>query len=83
MKDNPRSSMREAWILCLILGMVMINFPFIHIFAGDDWFFSIPLIVLYFGVGWPLSIAVIWLFVRQLEKENHRHQDDSTDSEAP
>lgn len=71
MKNRPESAMREAWILCMILGMVMINFPFIHIFDNDMSILGIPRIVLYFMFGWPASIAVIWLFVRRLEKENH------------
>lgn len=34
-QTDPDNTLREAWILFMIFGMVMINFPFIHIFAGD------------------------------------------------
>ncbi|MFK5925657.1 MAG: hypothetical protein QM483_03405 [Desulfuromusa sp.] len=70
MKEPQRNSIREAWILCLILGVVMINFPFIHIFNTTGLLFGIPELVLYFFIGWPISIAVIWLFVRYLEKDS-------------
>jgi len=68
MKESQRSSIREAWILCLILGLIMINFPFIHIFNSAQLIFGLPKLVLYFFIGWPLSIAVIWYFVRFIGK---------------
>ncbi|MDA3902749.1 MAG: hypothetical protein PF441_04780 [Desulfuromusa sp.] len=67
MKESQRSSIREAWILCLILGLIMINFPFIQIFNTVRLIFGIPILVLYFFIGWPASIAVIWFFVRYIE----------------
>lgn len=66
MKRYQGSSIREAWVLCLILGIIMINFPFIQIFNSSQLIFGIPLLVLYFFVGWPLSILVIYLFTCQL-----------------
>ena len=76
MKTNyPESSLREAWVMFMILGMVMINFPFIHIFGSDRSFFGVPSLVLYFMYGWPASIAVIWLFVRRLEKESQAEEE--------
>lgn len=69
-QDHPDNSLREAWILFMILGMIMINFPFIHIFDGDMSIVGIPSLVVYFMYGWPASIAVIWLFVRRLEKNS-------------
>ena len=70
MKKSQESSIREAWVLCLILGLVMINFPFIHIFNTEQLIFGIPQLVLYFFIGWPVSIAVIWFFVRYMEKDS-------------
>ncbi|MCK4503287.1 MAG: hypothetical protein KAU22_09640 [Desulfuromonadales bacterium] len=64
MKDVQANSIKEAWIISLILGFIMINFPFIHIFNSADPVLGIPKIVLYFFIGWPSSIAVIWFFVR-------------------
>lgn len=53
---------REAWVLCFFLGIVMLNFPFLQIFNNPLKIFGIPLLILYFFVGWPLSIVVIYLF---------------------
>jgi hypothetical protein len=73
-QHRPDNTLREAWILFMILGMIMINFPFIHIFDGDMSLLGIPRLVLYFMYGWPASIAVIWLFVRRLEQESQAQQ---------
>ncbi|MBW6509492.1 MAG: hypothetical protein K0A94_08095 [Desulfuromonadales bacterium] len=66
-QHHPNNTLREAWILFMFLGMIMINFPFIHIFYGDMSILGIPSLVVYFMYGWPASIGVIWLFVRRLE----------------
>lgn len=63
MQETKETSVREAWILCLILGIIMINFPFVHIFNTEQLIFGIPKLILYFFIGWPVSIAVIWFFV--------------------
>lgn len=82
MKKNQGSSTREAWILCLILGIIMLNFPFIQIFNSGEKLFDIPILVLYFFIGWPLSIGVVYLFTCQLandEKNASQAKDDQTD----
>ncbi len=63
-KDNFPVPSRDGWALCFILGVVMLNYPFLHIFNKLTIIFGIPLLVLYFLVGWPLSILVIFLFTR-------------------
>ena len=67
--DKPRntSRLRESWVLCFLLGVVMLNYPFLHIFNKPAAFFDIPVLVLYFFIGWPISIGVIYLFSRVLE----------------
>ena len=77
MRDQQGDSIREAWVICLILGMIMINFPFIQIFNNNQLIFGIPVLILYFFAGWPASILIIWFFVRQIELENHREEDKS------
>lgn len=62
--------LREAWIICFILGVVMLNFPFLHIFNKTQMVLGVPLFILYIMVGWPLSIAVIYLFSVYLGKES-------------
>jgi hypothetical protein len=75
MRDPQGNSTREAWILCLVLGTIMINFPFIHIFNSDHMIFGIPVLVIYFFVGWPASILIIWVFVRQIDLENGQNDE--------
>ena len=77
MKDPQGNSTREAWILCLILGIIMINFPFIHIFSSEHLIFGIPALVLYFFIGWPVSILVTWFFARLLDSESQSSHDET------
>lgn len=64
--QSPSSQFKEAWAIFFILGVIMINYPFIHIFNKSDDLFGIPLLVLYFLLGWPFSILVIYLFTRRI-----------------
>lgn len=58
---------REGWGAFFLLGIVMLNYPFIHIFnKPDDTLFGFPLMVLYLFIGWPISIFVIYLFSHYL-----------------
>ncbi len=72
---NPTST-REAWILCLILGVIMLNFPFLQIFNTGRSIFGIPILVFYFFIGWPISILVIFLFVNRLQREERNQKRD-------
>ena len=83
MKESQGNSIREAWVLCLILGLIMINFPFIHIFNTTQLIFGIPKLVLYFFIGWPVSIAVIWFFVRYMEKGSQNSSEITEDKSDP
>ena len=74
-----RLQLRESWIIFFILGIIMMTFPFLHIFNKPVLLFGAPLLFLYLTVGWIISIIVIYLFViasRQeykspAEKTNH------------
>lgn len=46
----------------------MLNFPFIQTLNKDIDVLGIPLILLYFLVGWPSSILAIYLFPKALTK---------------
>jgi len=81
MKNAKKDSIREAWVLSLILGFIMINFPFIHIFNTVQPLFGIPKLVLYFFVGWPASIAIIWLFVH-FSNSNSQDNDNIVESKS-
>lgn len=60
---------KEAWILFFLLGIIMINYPFIHIFNKTTLVFGIPVLILYFFIGWPISILVTFCFCRFLRPE--------------
>jgi hypothetical protein len=69
-----RLQLRESWIIFFIMGIIMLNFPFLHIFNKSDTLFGFPLMFLYFTVGWAVSIFVIYLFtlgIRQGADERH------------
>jgi uncharacterized membrane-anchored protein len=63
--SNPERLL-EAWVIFFLLGLVMINYPFIHIFNKAAAVFGIPELVLYLLVGWPISILVIYFFSRHM-----------------
>ena len=70
MKSERKLPLRDAWLIWFILGMVMLNYPFLHIFNKDVLIYGIPLTVLYFYIGWPVSIFVIYLFSIYLVRSN-------------
>ncbi len=78
MRPKNPLHLREAWVIFFVLGLVMLNFPFLHIFNKDVQVFGIPLIVLYLLIGWPLSIVVVAFFSYFLGA-----QDDGDDNAAP
>jgi hypothetical protein len=65
-----RLQLAESWIIFFIMGIIMMNFPFILIFNKADSIFGFPLTFLYLYIGWSVSICVIYLFVLAL-----RHSD--------
>lgn len=65
-----RLRLKESWIIFFILGIIMMNFPFLYIFNKSVLLFGIPLLFLYLMAGWIVSIAVIYLFMRA-----SRHED--------
>lgn len=70
MKKPPTTNrLREAWVLFFFLGAVMLNYPFLQVVNKTSTILGIPLLVLYFLLGWPASIGVIYLFSRQLAHE--------------
>jgi hypothetical protein len=69
-----RLSLKESWIIFFILGIIMLNYPFLHIFNKPATLLSIPLLFFYFIAGWCISIIVIYLFTRTIKTGNN-HQD--------
>lgn len=58
-----RLQLRESWIIFFILGIIMMNFPFLHIFNKPLLLLGVPLLFLYLTIGWIISIIVIYLFM--------------------
>jgi Na+-driven multidrug efflux pump len=65
-----RLQLRESWIIFFILGIIMMTFPFLHIFNKAVLLFGVPLLFLYFTAGWIISIIVIYLFMIASRHEN-------------
>ena len=83
MKFSP-NEMQEAWVFFFLLGLIMLNYPFLLIFNQPLFFWSIPLPVLYFFIGWPLSILVVYIFSRSLVSEDERSETaQDTESKSP
>lgn len=63
-----RSKLRQWWWIAFVLGALMINYPFLQIFNRRTTLFGIPLLFLYFILGWAASVAVIGLYVWALHR---------------
>ena len=69
-----RLQLRESWVIFFIMGIIMMNFPFVHIFNKADILFGFPLMFLYLFIGWAVSIFVIYLFTRAVASSERRHE---------
>lgn len=78
MKESKPARFKEAWVLCFILGIIMLNYPFIHIFNKETMVFGFPALVLYLLLGWPVSILVIYLFITNLDDESGHNDSPSS-----
>ena len=75
-----RLHLRETWVVFFILGFIMMNFPFIHIFYAPRRIYGMPLLFLYLTVGWLISIGVILLFVKAFNLPD-KEKNGSSDAE--
>lgn len=73
-----RLQLRESWVIFFIMGIIMLNFPFLHIFNKSGTLFGFPLLFLYFTLGWAFSIFVIYLFTLAVS-QNTPHRNGSKD----
>jgi len=69
-----RLQLRESWVIFFIMGIIMLNFPFLHIFNKSDTLFGFPLLFLYFTAGWAVSIFVIYLFTLAVTRNSSAHR---------
>jgi hypothetical protein len=65
-----RLNLNESWIIFFVLGIIMMNYPFINIFNRSAQLFGIPVFYLYMYTGWLVSILVIYLFVKAIDHED-------------
>ncbi len=65
----------ESWVLFFLLGILMMNYPFIHIFNKNVQLFGVPLLFLYLMGGWAISICVIYLFIRALAENGNQREE--------
>jgi hypothetical protein len=70
-----RLQLRESWIIFFIFGIILLNFPFLHIFNKSDTLFGIPLLFTYFFVGWGISIFIIYLFTLAIENSGTKQME--------
>ncbi|MDF1580130.1 MAG: hypothetical protein P1P74_05040 [Desulfuromonadales bacterium] len=80
MKRINKEQLRDAWILFFILGIIMLNYPFLEIFNKTVQVMGIPLLVAYFFIGWPISILVIFFFSRSLTTKGDKKEKDPLES---
>ena len=58
-----RLQLQESWIIFFIMGIIMMTFPFLHIFNKPVSLFGFPLMFIYLTAGWAFSIFVIYIFM--------------------
>lgn len=57
------------WIIFFLLGLFMINYPFLSIFDKKIYLVNIPIIFIYFYIGWGVSIIVVYIFSKKMNDE--------------
>jgi hypothetical protein len=82
MKKSSPIRLREVWVIMFLLGVIMINYPFIHIFNKDILIFGYPLTFLYFILGWPASILVVYFFSR-FAIDDSQEETDEQEKDGP
>jgi len=69
-----RLQLRESWVIFFTMGIIMMNFPFMHIFNKADLLFGFPLMFIYLTGGWAVSIFVIYLFTLAIRDSGETHR---------
>ena len=70
-----RLRLKESWVIFFVLGIIMMNYPFISIFNKPMMLLGVPLLYLYLQVGWIVSIFVVYLFIKSLSLTS-QHDDE-------
>jgi len=64
--------LKESWVIFFILGIIMLNYPFLNIFNKSTSIFGFPILYIYFTAGWFISILVIYLFTKSIHTNEKR-----------
>ncbi len=67
-----RLQLRESWVILFVLGVILINFPFLQIFNKPATILDIPLMFIYLFGGWGVSIFIIYLFTLAIGNNGKR-----------
>lgn len=59
---------KELWLILFVIGVVILNYPLITIFNQLSFIFGYPLFFIYLNVGWIVSIIVIYLYSRSIDR---------------
>lgn len=70
-----RLQLTESWVIFFILGIIMMNFPFMDIFNKPITILGFPLMYLYLFIGWAVSIFVIYLFTLAIDHNDDKNQE--------
>ena len=62
--------LRQLWFAVFVLGFALINFPFISIFDRNVLVLGVPLLYVYFFLGWLSSICVIYVYSRLIKNRD-------------
>lgn len=69
-RADRRLKLKDGWVICFVLGLVMMNYPFLSIFNKATLSLGIPLLYLYLLVGWVFSIIIVYLFSRAASRDS-------------
>ncbi|MSM38111.1 MAG: hypothetical protein GJT30_00600 [Geobacter sp.] len=65
-----RLRLKESWVIFFLLGIIMMNVPFIGIFNKPVTLFGVPLLYLYLQLGWLVSILFISIFTKSIDQSD-------------
>ena len=83
MTSGCKLPLKDAWAIWFLLGIVMLNYPFLHIFNKNTLILGFPLTFLYFFIGWPISIFVIYLFSIYIGRFNPEGPEQTSEDQSP
>lgn len=72
-RPQQQFQLRDTWVVFFILGITLMNFPFLGIFNKALVILGFPLLFIYLFVGWVFSIAVIFLFSLSAGSSDPKH----------